>query len=138
MDKEQLQAELSRIHGCRLGEDDPILMMGTIYQLCLAEGVAEIRKAVDAAQDQISAGQAQQIATAKETAGKIITDAAVYAADRLRAAGDEAAGIVIAAAREQMAKAETARRAVTAAAYLACGAVALGLAAGAGFLLAAR
>ena len=78
---------------------------------------------------------AQQIEQAKLTAGRIITDAAVYSAERLRAAGEEAAQRVFEAVGDQVAKAEAARRGCVQAAYISGGALVIGLAA-AGFLAA--
>lgn len=111
MDADQLIAEVARTHGVRLGRDDAILIAATINRLTLEEALTEIRKAVQESQDQIAAGTVQQVEAAKATAARIITEAAGYAAERLRAAGDEAAQLVVEATRRQMAEAEAARRA---------------------------
>jgi hypothetical protein len=128
MDADRIIAEVARIHGVRLGRDDAILIAATINRLTLDEALAAIRQAVQESQDQIAAGTAQQIEQAKRTAAKLITDAAVYSAERLRAAGEEAAQRVLEAAAGEVAKAETARRHAVQAAYAAGGLFLVGLA----------
>jgi hypothetical protein len=123
MDADQLIAEVARTHGVRLGRDDAILIAATINRLTLNEALAEIRKAVQESQDQIAAGTVQQVEAAKATAARIITEAAGYAAERLRAAGDEAAQLVVDSARRQLVEIETARRAVVRTAYVTGAAV---------------
>ena len=136
MDADRIIAEVARTHGVRLGRDDAILIAATINRLTLDEALAAICQAVQESQDQIAAGTAQQIEQAKLTAGRIITDAAVYSAERLRAAGEEAAQQVLDAAARQVAKAEAARRSSLQAAYAAGGLLLVGLAVAGGLLAA--
>jgi hypothetical protein len=136
MDADQLIAEVARTHGVRLGRDDPILIAATINRLTLDEALAEIRKAVQESQDQIAAGTAQQVEAAKATAARLITDAAVYAAEWLRAAGEEAAQLVGDGTRRQLAEVEAKRRAVVRTAYFAGAVVVIGVAALGSFLAA--
>lgn len=136
MDADQLIAEVARTHGVRLGRDDAILIAATINRLTLNEALVEIRKAVQDSQDQIAAGTVQQVEAAKATAARIITEAAGYAAERLRTAGDEAAQLVVEAARRHLAEAETARRSVVRTAYVTGAAIVIVGAALGGFLAA--
>lgn len=136
MDTDRIIAEVTRTHGVRLGRDDAILIAATINRLTLDEALAAIRQAVQESQDQIAAGTAQQIEQAKLTAARLITDAAVYSGERLRAAGEEAAQRVLEAAAGQVAKAETARRHSVQAAYAAGGLLLVGLAVAGGLLAA--
>lgn len=136
MDADRIIAEVARTHGVCLGRDDAILIAATINRLTLDEALATIRQAVRESQDQIAAGTAQQIEQAKLTAGKIITDAAVYSAERLHAAGEEVAQRVLEAAAGQVAKAEAARRRSVQAAYATGALFIVGLAVVGGFLAA--
>lgn len=136
MDADRIIAEVARTHGVRLGRDDAILIAATINRLTLDEALAAIRQAVQDSQDQIAAGTAQQIEQAKLTAGKIITEAAVYSAERLRAAGDEAAQLLVEAMRRQLAEIEATHRVTARAVYVTGAAVVIGVAAVGGLLAA--
>jgi Transcriptional activator TraM len=77
-------AEVARRHNLLLDRDDPLLVTLTLNELALNRIIAGQLAAIEAAQDQISAGAAQQIETAREVAGVLITGAARYMAEELR------------------------------------------------------
>jgi len=77
-------AEVARRHNLLMDHNDPLLVTLTLNEIALGRIVAKQLAAIEAAQDQISAGTAQQIAAAREIAGMLITDAARYMADELR------------------------------------------------------
>jgi len=77
-------AEVARRHNLLLDPDDPLLVTLTLNELALNRIIAKQLAAIEAAQDQISAGTVQQLETAREVAGILITGAARYMADELR------------------------------------------------------
>lgn len=77
-------AEVARRHNLLLDHDDPLLVTLTLNELALNRIIAKQLAAIEAAQDQISAGAAQQIETARDVAGILITGAARYMAEELR------------------------------------------------------
>ena len=77
-------AEVARRHNLFLDPDDPLLVTLTLNEIALGRIIARQLAAIEAAQDQISAGSAQQIVAAREIAGILITGAAQYMADELR------------------------------------------------------
>jgi hypothetical protein len=85
-DIEEAISEVARKHNLLLSADDPLLVTVTLNEAILHRIIARQTEAIEAAQDQISAGAAQQIETAREVAGLIITGAADYVAGEVRAA----------------------------------------------------
>jgi hypothetical protein len=83
---EEAIGEVARKHNLLLSPDDPLLVTVTLNEVILRRIIAAQQQAIEAAQDQISAGAAQQIDAAKQVAGVIITGAADYVAGELRAA----------------------------------------------------
>ena len=83
---EEVIGEVARKHNLLLSPDDPLLVIVTLNEAILRRLIARQTEAIEAAQDQISAGAAQQIETAREVAGLIVTGAADYVAGQVRAA----------------------------------------------------
>ena len=88
---ERLIGEVAKRHNALLGRDDPIFMAVTLNELIIAHALEQVKAAVEASQDQISAGTVQQIATAKTIAASLITSAADHVAAQMRAAAADAA-----------------------------------------------
>ena len=86
---ERLIGEVAKRHNALLGRDDPIFMAVTLNDI--ARALEQVQAAVEASQDQISAGTVQQIATAKTIAASLITSAADHVTVQVRAATAETA-----------------------------------------------
>lgn len=110
IDPERIIAEATRTAGVRIDRNDPILLSLVLNRLLLDDAAAGLQDAIRKSQDETAAGTQQQIEAAKATAGRIITEAAGYAAERLRTAGEEAARAVVDAVDRKLAEAELLRR----------------------------
>ncbi|WP_146214744.1 hypothetical protein [Azospirillum thermophilum] len=113
-----------------LGPSDPILVTLTLNELVLTQYVERLTAAIEQAQDQTAAGSAQQIAAARELAGKLVTDAGGYVAGQVEDAGRAVQAQLLAslgrqvqAAQEAAQQAAIARRTALYAALVAVGAV---------------
>jgi hypothetical protein len=82
---ERAIGEVARQHNLLLSPDDPLLVTITLNEVILQQIIARQLQAIEAAQDQIAAGSAQQIETARQIAGIVVTGAADYVAGELRA-----------------------------------------------------
>jgi hypothetical protein len=91
IDIERLIGEVAKRHNALLGRDDPIFMAVTLNELIIARALERIEATVEASQDQIAAGTAQQIAASKTIAASLITSAADHVAGQIAAAAAEAA-----------------------------------------------
>jgi hypothetical protein len=133
-DIRRLLGEVAERHGVVLRPDDPIFVTVTLNERLLQR---YLDRAVAAAEQRLSLLTAEQYAGAKESAARIITDAAQHAAEHIRNAGtavqDDLLALVrreVATARTAAAEAAKARRTAThvvAAAWLAVVAVAAGV-----------
>ena len=122
-DIEEAISEVARKHNLLLSADDPLLVTVTLNEAILRRIIACQIEAIEAAQDQISAGAAQQIETAREVAGLIVTGAADYVAGQVRAAmtalKDDLLATVAVQKAEALRAAEGAQKAERAAWYAA-------------------
>jgi len=120
---EEAIGEVARKHNLLLSPDDPLLVTVTLNEAILHRLIARQTEAIEAAQDQISAGTAQQIETAREVAGLIVTGAADYVAGAVRAAmtalKEDLLATVAAQKAEALRAAEDARQAQRTAWYAA-------------------
>jgi hypothetical protein len=85
---EEAIGEVARKHNLLLSPDDPLLVTITLNEVILRRVLERQRQAIEAAQDQISAGAAQQIEAAKQVAGIIVTGAADYLTGEFRQAAE--------------------------------------------------
>jgi hypothetical protein len=99
---ERLIGEVAKRHNALLGRDDPIFMVVTLNELIIARALERIEATVEASQDQIAAGTAQQIAASKTIAASLITSAADHVAGQIAAAAAEAAQQIQAAVAEEL------------------------------------
>lgn len=81
---EEAIGEVARKHNLLLSPDDPLLVTITLNEVILRRVLERQRQAIEAAQDQISAGAAQQLEAAKQVAGIIVTGAADYVTGEFR------------------------------------------------------
>ena len=130
MDVQRLIGEVAKRHNVLLGPSDPILVTLTLNELVLTQYVERLTVAIEQAQDQTAAGSAQQIAAARELAGKLVTDAGGYVAGQVEDAGRAVQAQLLAslgrqvqAAQEAAQQAAIARRTALYAALVAVGAV---------------
>ena len=138
IDVERLIGEVARRHTVLLGGDDPIFMTVTLNELIIARALERVQAMVEASQDQISAGTAQQVLASKTLAASLITSAADQVAGQVRAATAEAVGQIQATVADELRAARLAANAAQkarSAARLAAG-IAIAAAAIAGTLAA--
>lgn len=83
---ERLIGEVAKRHDLLLSRDDPVLVTVTLNELILAEALAQLQASLDAASQDIAASAAKQIEASKITAEQLITAAADYVANEVRAA----------------------------------------------------
>jgi hypothetical protein len=83
---EEAIGEVARKHNLLLSPDDPLLVTITLNEVILRRVLERQRQAIEAAQDEIAAGAAQQIEAAKQLAGIIVTGAADYVTGEFRQA----------------------------------------------------
>jgi hypothetical protein len=76
--------EALRKQGIYVHEGDPVLEVGAICQLAVADTVNAIEGLNKAAADRISAASSQHIEAARQSAAALITEAGQWSADQLR------------------------------------------------------
>ncbi len=83
---ERLIGEVAKRHDLLLSRDDPVLVTVTLNELILAEALAQLRASLDAASESIAGSAARHIEASKLVAEQLITAAADYVANEVRAA----------------------------------------------------
>jgi hypothetical protein len=78
--------EVARKHNLLLSPDDPLMVLVTLNEMILARMLETQQRALEAALDQISAGAVQQVDTARDVAGVVITGGADYVTGEIRRA----------------------------------------------------
>lgn len=84
IDFDEIRKEVAIRHNILLGKDDPILATVTVNELVLTRYLDLISERYDDANRTLTVTLQQHVDQSKETAGKIITDAANYVSDQLR------------------------------------------------------
>jgi hypothetical protein len=125
-DIRRLLGEVAERHGIVLRPDDPIFVTVTLNERILQCYLDRVDCAVAAAEQRLSLLTAEQCAVARESASRIITDAAQHAAEHIREAGAAVQDDLLALVRREVATARTATH-VVAVAWLAVVAVAAGV-----------
>ncbi|HGA7692146.1 TPA: conjugal transfer protein TraM [Salmonella enterica subsp. enterica serovar Virchow] len=110
IDFDDIRKEVAVRHNVLLGKDDPILVTVTLNELVLGRYLDLISDQYDEANRTLTLTLQQQVEQSKETAGKIITDAANYVSDQTRQAVAEAIKDVGKELRQQVAEVKTASR----------------------------
>jgi hypothetical protein len=94
MDPNELLSEIAKRHHVLLSHDDPALVLGTILEAHLKRANKQYENAIEEAVARITAATAQAESTARAKAEAVVTQAAEFAATRIRQAGDDAAAKV--------------------------------------------
>ncbi|EDI1797332.1 conjugal transfer protein TraM [Salmonella enterica subsp. enterica serovar Newport] len=110
LDFDDIRKEVAIRHNVLLGKDDPILVTVTVNELVLGRYLDLISDQYDEANRALTLTLQQQVEQSKETAGKIITDAANYVSDQTRQAVAEAVKDAGKELRQQVAEVKTASR----------------------------
>ncbi|EGJ4291074.1 conjugal transfer protein TraM [Salmonella enterica] len=110
LDFDDIRKEVAIRHNVLLGKDDPILVTVTVNELVLGRYLDLISDQYDEANRTLTLTLQQQVEQSKETAGKIITDAANYVSDQTRQAVAEAVKEAAKELRQQVAEVKTASR----------------------------
>ena len=105
IDFEEIRKAVAIEHNNLLGKDDPILMSVTVHELVLQRHVdiladrnMELLKTLEAAQQ-------KGIADAKQTAGRVITDASNYVSEQVHTAVSSAMKEVLAQIKKELGRA---------------------------------
>lgn len=136
IDRDQLAADLTRIHGIRIEADDPVLTAALLNQRLLDEAIGRLETAVRTSADRMTAAAAQQVDAAKEIAASFVTRAGEWSAERLRTAAEEAARALLVEVRQEAVGAERAIRVAIRIAWVVGGFGTIASAGIVGFLLA--
>jgi hypothetical protein len=83
---EQLIGEVAQKHGLLLSRDDPVLVSVTLNEQILSHALGQLQGSLNTAKLEIGALSARQTEAAKTIAEQLITAAAGYIADEVRAA----------------------------------------------------
>lgn len=110
LDFDEIRKEVAIRHNVLLGKDDPILVTVTVNELVLGRYLDLISDQYDEANRTLTLTLQQQVEQSKETAGKIITEAANYVSDQTRQAVAEAVKDAGKELRQQVAEVKTASR----------------------------
>ncbi|MFU7011599.1 conjugal transfer protein TraM [Pseudomonas aeruginosa] len=110
LDFDDIRKEVAIRHNVLLGKDDPILVTVTVNELVLGRYLDLISDQYDEANRTLTLTLQQQVEQSKETAGKIITEAANYVSDQTRQAVAEAVKEAGKELRQQVAEVKTASR----------------------------
>jgi CHASE3 domain sensor protein len=129
--REALRKQAIYVH-----ESDPVLEIGAICELAVADTVKAIEGLNKAAADRISAAAAQHIEAARQSAAAIITEAGRWSADQLRETAAEISTSILKELRLQVMRTEAAARLSVRMAWVTGGISVVALAGVAGFWLA--
>lgn len=111
LNRNDLIAEVAVRHKVLLDEKDPILVTLTLSELVLGRYVENVNQLGEDHQKALAAALAEQLALAKETGGRIITDASSYVADEIRKTLDSALAKAGKSIQQDIATAQAASRA---------------------------
>jgi hypothetical protein len=85
-DMERLIGEVAQKHGLLLSRDDPVLVSVTLNEQILSHALGQLRGSLQEAEQEIGELSAKQTEATKTIAEQLITAAADYVADEVRAA----------------------------------------------------
>jgi ElaB/YqjD/DUF883 family membrane-anchored ribosome-binding protein len=131
-DVQRLIGEVAKRHNILIDADDPIFIGVTLNELVVARAIEQVQAALAATLAGIALASAQQRDEAKAIAEQLITSAAAYVANEVKAASGELEAALRRTAREELsrlrvaaAEAQHARHAASWAAIAAMAAVCL-------------
>ncbi|EBW0484417.1 conjugal transfer protein TraM [Salmonella enterica subsp. enterica serovar Heidelberg] len=107
---DELRKEVAIRHNVLLGPDDPILVTVTINELILTRYLDLASEQYAEANRALTVSLQQQVEQSKETAGKVITEAANYVRDQVRQAVTSAVTEAGAQLRQSIADVQAASR----------------------------
>jgi hypothetical protein len=136
INREQLTADLAKIHGIRIDADDPVLVSALLNQRLLDDAIGRLEAAVRASADRITAAATQQVDGAKDAAASLVMQAGEWSAERLRIAADEVGSLLLSEVRQEVNRAERASRSTVRVAWLIITAATVTLAGVIGFIAA--
>ena len=110
MDRDRLIADVHRETGIQLDEADPLLAAAVINERMLDASLADLRKLIKGAAEQLGAVGVANEAAAKRLASEVVNSAAEYLGTQFKDAAQEAAAGMLAEMRQEVAKAEAASR----------------------------
>jgi hypothetical protein len=111
LNRNDLIAEVAVRHKVLLDEKDPILVTLTLSELVLGRYVEKVNELGEEHQKALAAALAEQLALAKETGGRIITDASSYVSDEIRKTLDSVLAKAAKSIQQDIAMAQAASRA---------------------------
>jgi hypothetical protein len=118
MEANQIIAEVARTTGVRLEKSDPILAAAIVHEALLNEALVKLDRQVAIQADRVTAASTQAVVDAKKVAELLLTDAGVWIEERMKAAGEAAATLVLAELRHETQAAQTASRTMVRAAWM--------------------
>jgi hypothetical protein len=118
MEADQLIAEIARTTGLRLDKADPILAAAVINEVLLDRALVKLDRQVKIQADRVTAASTQAVADAKKEAEMLLTDAGAWIDERMKAAGEAAAALLLVELRQETQAAQKARLAMVRAAWL--------------------
>jgi len=107
---DEIRKEVAIRHSVLLGKDDPILVTVTINELVLERYLDLVSEHYEDVSRTLAVTTQQQIEQSKETASKIITDAANYVSEQIRQASAQAASEAGEEIRRHISSAKSASR----------------------------
>jgi hypothetical protein len=110
METDQLIADIARQTGLRLDRTDPILAVAIINEVLLDSALVKLDRQVKVQADRVTAASTQAVVDAKREAEALLTEAGAWFEARIQAAAEAAAGMVLAALRQETQKVEAAKR----------------------------
>ena len=116
IDLDEIRKQVAIRHNVLLGENDPILVTVTLNEMVLKHYLEMAASQHSESERLMTIALAQNIEQAKETAGKVITDAADYVSAQVRQAMNAALLDASNQLRQQVADAQAASHEVAAAA----------------------
>lgn len=117
MEADQLIKEIARTTGLRLDKTDPILAAAVVNEVLLDQALMKLDRQVKAQADRVTAASTQAVLDAKKEAEALLTEAGEWVEARMKAAGEAAAGLVLAEVRQEALAAQKARRVLVRAAW---------------------
>jgi len=135
MDQAKLREGLRKA-GLYVAEGDPVLELAAICELALTDTVRVIERITKAQADRVIAASAQSVVDAEKKAEALLNEGGVWAENRIKEAGQEAAKLVLFELRQEAARAERASRIAIRAAWTAAAVGFVTLSGLAGMLLA--
>lgn len=118
METDHLIADIARTTGLRLDKADPILAAAVINEALLDQALVKLDRQVKIQADRVTAASTQAVLDAKKEAEVLLTEAGEWIEARIKAAGEAAAGTVLAELRQERHAVQKAERAAIRAAWI--------------------